>query len=140
MDLNGFLILDMEKRILAISAALGGLAVILGAMAAHQLKAYLDETSLDSFNTAVRYQIYHVLFLMLVNMLRGKIGQKSVNLISLLAITGILLFSGSIYLLSTSAIHGLNVNFLGPVTPLGGIFLISAWFMLTYRVLKPVID
>ncbi len=119
----------MRKSLLLFGALFGVLAVILGALGAHALENHLDESALKSFETGVRYQMYHALLLVWVgstNLLKPKF-QK---LIGLLLIVGVIFFSFSIYLLSTSAWLGLEVSFLGPITPIGGLLLILAWLLI----------
>ncbi|WP_194850294.1 DUF423 domain-containing protein [Nonlabens antarcticus] len=116
----------MEKKLLITGSLLLLIAVILGAMAAHALEGYLNADQLNSFETGVRYQVYHGLALLIfsqVNML----SIRAKNIIWILFLCGTILFSFSIYLLSTSAITGLELRFLGPITPIGGLLLISGW-------------
>lgn len=108
-------------------AILGAVTVILGAIGAHGLRNTLSEIQLNSFATGVRYQYYH-LFAMLFAVLLSK--QFNVNLkVSLwLFAIGTLFFSGSIFLLSTIPVHGMEgIRALGPVTPVGGLILVAAW-------------
>ncbi|CAM1373397.1 DUF423 domain-containing protein [Tenacibaculum xiamenense] len=124
----------MYKNI-TISSVLGGLAVILGAFGAHALKSKLSPEALNSFETAVRYQIYHVLLLLFIN-LSQHLSNSVKNKISLITFIGILFFSGSIY-----AIHllGVPAKAIWFITPLGGVFLIVAWFMVAFNFSKKVI-
>ncbi|TVR89613.1 MAG: DUF423 domain-containing protein [Saprospirales bacterium] len=110
---------------------MGLIAVVFGAFSAHGLEGRLDESSLNSFKTAVEYQLYHVLAILIMcsapEQLRANLVRLSMNLF----IIGILLFCGSIYLLSTSGeVHHMQLDFLGPITPVGGAILISGWFVL----------
>ena len=107
-------------------------AVILGAMAAHSLENYLSADQLDSFQTGVRYQIYHGLALLIFSQV-SFLSSKAKNIIWILFLIGTILFSFSIYLLTTTAITGFEVRFLGPITPVGGLLLISGW---VYAVIK----
>ncbi|WP_313806338.1 DUF423 domain-containing protein [Flavobacterium sp.] len=124
----------MEKKIIATAAFLGVIAIILGAFGAHGLKEILSESQLASFETGVKYQMYHVLFLLFVGTTTF-LNEKSKRIIFWLTLTGILFFSGSIYLLSTTSATGMNVKFLGPVTPIGGLLLIMAWAVLFIKIL-----
>ena len=119
----------MKTRILAAAAFFGMTAVIFGAFGAHALKKVLDVQQLSAFETGVRYQMYHAFLLFFIG-ITGGISDKIRNAASWLVIAGIFLFSGSIYLLSTQTLHGFNASFLGPVTPIGGLLLIVAWFLL----------
>lgn len=108
---------------LIIACFLGLSAVILGAFGAHALKESLTTDQLLSFETAVRYQMYHAIILLFVNIYDGfSIKQK--NTISYLFILGILLFSGSIYAIQLTSITAKSIWF---VTPLGGLFFIIGW-------------
>jgi uncharacterized membrane protein YgdD (TMEM256/DUF423 family) len=126
-----FYLYPMQTRnILMLAAALGMIAVIFGAFSAHALKARLDVTSLGNWETATRYQFYHV-FAMIASVY---IAQKTSDSLAIKAawlfFTGILLFSGSLYLLSTRSLIGANLSWLGPVTPLGGLSFICGWICL----------
>ena len=108
---------------LSIACFLGLLAVIFGAFGAHALKESLTTEQLLSFETAVRYQMYHALILVFVNIYEGfTIKQK--NTISYLFFLGILFFSGSIYAIQLTNITAKSIWF---ITPLGGLFLIIGW-------------
>lgn len=110
---------------------LGLIAVVFGAFSAHGLEDRLDESSLNSFKTAVEYQFYHVIVGLLMCFAPEKLRANLVRLSINLFITGMFIFCGSIYLLSTAGeIHQINVSALGPVTPVGGAILVSAWFVL----------
>ncbi len=122
----------MSKR-LYFTFILGGFTVILGAFGAHLLEKLLSAAQLASFETGLRYQFYHVFFLILLSLV-PRIEEKDKNKITLLISIGILLFSGSIYLLNLQDVLGLNLGFLGPVTPIGGSLLISAWFYTAYKI------
>ena len=122
----------MSKR-LYFTFILGGFTVILGAFGAHLLEKLLSAAQLASFETGLRYQFYHVFFLILLSLI-PRIKEKDKNKITLLISIGILLFSGSIYLLNLQDVLGLNLSFLGPVTPIGGSLLIFAWFYTAYKI------
>ena len=125
----------MDKRILLVAAFLGVTAIILGAFGAHALKKVLSVEQLTTFEVGVRYQMYHALFLLFVGTF-AFLGEKERSIIFYLTIVGILFFSGSIYLLATNTITNLKTKFLGPITPIGGLFLVSAWVYLFYAVLS----
>jgi uncharacterized membrane protein YgdD (TMEM256/DUF423 family) len=105
------------------------LSVVFGAFASHLLKKHLSESALQSFEVGVRYLMYHGLALIILWML--PIEEK--KWISLLFIGGTLLFSGSIFLLSLQSILNKNLKFLGPVTPIGGTFMILGWILLSVQ-------
>lgn len=124
----------MDKKIITVAAFLGAVAIILGAFGAHGLKEVLNESQLATFETGVKYQMYHALFLLFIgttNLITETTKKTILGLVS----AGVLFFSGSIYLLSTATATGWSVKFLGPVTPLGGMLLIAAWFLLFAKIL-----
>lgn len=123
----------MEKKLLITGSVFMLIAVILGAMAAHALENYLNADQLDSFQTGVRYQIYHGLALLVFSQLKI-LPHKTLNVVWWLFFLGTILFSFSIYLLSTIAITGWELRFLGPVTPVGGLFLISGWIYVIIKI------
>jgi len=129
----------MNKRILITACVLAILAIILGAFGAHKLKELLSPHYLNSFETAVRYQMYHVFFLLFLG-IYDKIDNQTKRNIYRVVCLGILFFSGSIYLLSTQEITGINISKIGIITPIGGLFLILAWVLLLKSLLKIVRD
>ena len=126
----------MKKKFIITGSLLGGIGVILGALGAHALKQVLDAESIDSFNTGVRYQMYHAFFLIIAGLISEKIKAGHARLIYWLCLTGVIFFSLSIYLLNLGPVMGMKLSFLGPITPLGGIMLISAWFVLAFSIIK----
>ncbi|MEH6305282.1 DUF423 domain-containing protein [Olivibacter sp. CPCC 100613] len=112
-------------------ACFGLLAVILGAFGAHALKKKFTVDQQQSFETGVRYQMYHAVVLIIVGKLYE--GTTLYGLISSLFVVGILLFSFSIYGLCLSSAFGRKLRFLGPITPLGGLLLVSGWALLLYQ-------
>jgi len=125
----------MNKN-LSLAAILGFLAVVLGAFGAHTLKSKIGLEQLKVFETGVKYQMYHVLVLLFVNSYSG-FSKKIKNRVSLFFFIGILLFSGSLYLLSTGV---LPPKLIGPVTPLGGLFFIIGWLYLAFQFFKNETD
>lgn len=125
------------KVLLTLSAFLGAVAVILGAFAAHGLKAKLMPEQLDSFQIGVKYQFYHVLAIMLVVLL-GKSFNISTEIIGYLFVFGIFLFSGSIYLLACKDLLQITSwsKLLGPITPIGGLTFIIGWILLGIKLLQ----
>ena len=123
----------MKTNLIRIAGSLGAMAVILGALGAHQLKKMLNPASLEAFDKGVRYQMYHVLVLLLLAFFIKPENEKIIKPIALFLIIGICLFSFSIYLLSTQSITHINCSFLGPVTPLGGIAMITAWVLIAVK-------
>lgn len=120
----------MKISLIRWAAILGGTGVMLGALGAHALKKILPTEQLLSFETGVRYQLFHSLLLLIIAIFGSKVN----SIISRLIIIGILLFSGSIYLLSINIILEIElINILGPITPIGGLCLIAAWVMLAIK-------
>ena len=119
------------KKYLVITALLGILTIILGAFGAHSLKESLAPDTLNSFNTAVRYQMYHVLFLLFINT-SNILTKQQQKRISTFILIGILFFSGSIYAIT---IGGINPKLIWFITPLGGLLFISGWSLLFYYIL-----
>ncbi|NJC25191.1 DUF423 domain-containing protein [Neolewinella antarctica] len=120
------------QNYLRLFAALGALAVALGAFGAHGLKSLVGPAELETFATGIRYHFYHVFALGFVVVLSALPGFSLVRLgrAAWCFGIGILLFSGSLYLLSLREVHGLPVSFLGPITPVGGVFFIAGWVFL----------
>jgi uncharacterized membrane protein YgdD (TMEM256/DUF423 family) len=123
----------LQRNFLTAGALLGMLAVIFGAMGAHALKDKLEPAQLSSFETAVRFQFFHALVFLILGNSKELIATQHAKTIFAFLITGVILFSGSIYLLSTAKLSGLNnLRFIGPITPIGGMLMITAWGLLTY--------
>lgn len=116
----------MDKRIISTAALFGMIAIILGAFGAHALKKVLSIEELSTFETGVKYQMYHALFLLFIG-INDKIVQKTKKTIYYLVVFGVIFFSGSIYLLATNNITSFDFKIIGFVTPLGGLLLISSW-------------
>ena len=125
----------MKNFTLIIGGIYGLLSVILGAFGAHAFKKILSVERLESFETGVRYQIYAAFFLLIVGYIL-KFETSSEKWISILMIAGAFLFSVSIYFLSFQDYWGINLKFLGPITPLGGLFMIISWAMLIWYFVK----
>lgn len=122
----------MHKRYLILASALGGLAIALGAFGAHGLERITsDEKILRGFQTGVQYQVYHSLALLAVASLYDKFQHNWINRAGFCFITGIILFSGSLYLLTFLKVQESEATrFAGPLTPLGGLFFIAGWVCL----------
>jgi uncharacterized membrane protein YgdD (TMEM256/DUF423 family) len=115
----------MDKKIISTGAIFGMLAIILGAFGAHALKKILSLDQLTTFETGVKYQMYHALFLLFIGL--SGLSQKAKKTIYYLVIVGVLFFSGSIYLLATNSLTSFDFRSIGFLTPIGGLLLISAW-------------
>ena len=120
------------KRNLTITSLLGIIAIMLGAFGAHALKEKLGPEALQSFETGVRYQMYHVIVLLFVNTYSG-FSTKIKNRISLLFFVAILFFSGSIYAISSGIIMAKSIWF---ITPLGGLLFIVGWLLMLIEFIK----
>lgn len=125
----------LNKRILSTAAIMAMVAIILGAFGAHKLKEMLTPESLTSFETGVRYQMYHVFLLLFVGFYDG-INRKTKQILYYLTLVGVLFFSGSIYLLSTKVVSGVDFSPIGFITPIGGMILIITWLYLLRTFLK----
>ncbi|SDL67648.1 Uncharacterized membrane protein YgdD, TMEM256/DUF423 family [Salinimicrobium catena] len=123
----------MKEFVLIVGGVYGALAVIFGAFGAHGLKKILNAEQLKSFETGVKYQMYHALLLILVGVIFPFSG-FSQNLMGWFLILGVFFFSFSIYGLVISAARGRKMAFLGPVTPLGGLLLVMGWILFTVNI------
>ena len=110
-------------------------SVILGAFGAHLLKDLLTETQLNSFKTGIRYQMFHALAILILALNKNYFTDKLNRILQLMSV-GVILFSLSIYLLNLQDLFGISLSFLGPITPLGGLFLITSWTLLFCNVKK----
>lgn len=120
----------MIKEITLIVATLyGGLAIILGAFGAHALKKIFTPEQIASFETGVKYQMYHAIVLLIIGTQLPLVNSLEVVMVWLFII-GTLLFSFSIYGLSISSAKGNKIKILGPITPLGGLLLAAGWVCL----------
>jgi len=117
---------------LTIASFLGFLAVVLGAFGAHSLKEKLGPEVLNSFETGVRYLMYHVIIVLFVNSFVD-FSEKTKNRISYLFFIGILFFSGSIFAITIGGVPAKNIWY---ITPLGGLFLILGWIFMMFSFLK----
>jgi len=126
----------MNKQIIVTASVFGMLAVITGAFGAHGLKAKIDANSLEVWHTAVQYQFYHVFALLFLSTFT-RFKNNLIFACYWLFTFGIILFSGSLYLLSCRALLGWGwLTFLGPVTPVGGLLFIAGWFTLAIAGLR----
>lgn len=127
----------MNKKTLCIAAVSGALAVILGAFGAHGLKQLVPPETVTTFETGVRYQFYHTFALLFTGILFEKFSGKQLSLAASFFLTGIILFSGSLYLLTAlKANNTVGLSGIGIVTPIGGVFLILGWLMLLIALMK----
>ena len=125
----------MNKKIIIIAAFLGVLSVILGAFGAHGLKESISADALQTFETGVRYQMYHALMLLFVG-INQFLSLKSKSIIFYLVLIGVVFFSGSIYGLATNELTSFDFKKIALITPFGGLFLITSWVVLLFSTIK----
>jgi uncharacterized membrane protein YgdD (TMEM256/DUF423 family) len=126
-----------NKDLLATATLLAALAVVLGAFGAHGLKQLVLPGKLETYKTGVQYHFYHALAISLTIIISQFIDSVWIRRSAWFFIVGILLFSGSLYLLTyLSASNTEGGNWVGAITPLGGIFFILGWLALTRAILK----
>ena len=125
----------MTQFTLLFASILGGLAVIFGAFGAHALKKLLNEDQLKSFETGVKYQLYHAIVLLVIGFNLSLDTTLEKYMVYSFMI-GIILFSFSISGLVISSANNKKLKFLGPITPLGGLLLVSGWILLCFSILN----
>ena len=125
----------MNKKILISASILGMLAVILGAFAAHGLENKVTEDAIETFQTGVRYQMYHALVLLFVAQ-TSYLRMNVKKVILYLVIAGVLLFSGSIYGLATNVLTSFDFKSIAFITPIGGLLLILSWIVMLIGFVK----
>ena len=117
----------MKHTVLSLAGFFILFAIILGAFGAHWLKNHLDSEEINSLQTGIQYQLFHGLTLVVLGLNFDKI--KMAKLMTIGIISGTILFSGSIYLLTLDQLLNINLGFLWPVTPIGGMILIFTWLL-----------
>jgi uncharacterized membrane protein YgdD (TMEM256/DUF423 family) len=121
----------MHKRFVVTGAVLGAIAVALGAFGAHGLKKIVAAETVQTFQTAVQYQMYHALALLVTGLLYEKCSQRFAKTAGILFIIGVILFSGSLYILTAGKVAETTaMDKAGLITPLGGLAFIGAWLFL----------
>lgn len=125
----------MTQFTLLFASILGGLAVVFGAFGAHALKKILTKEQLKSFETGVKYQMYHAIVLLIIGFnFNLETASEKYMVYSFMA--GVVLFSFSIYGLAIASAKNKKLRFLGPITPLGGLLLVTGWCLLSFSILK----
>ncbi len=124
----------MNRNFLITGSLIAAIAVMLGAFGAHGLKKILEPELLQIFETAVKYQFYHAFGLIAGGMLYQHFPIKALLWSGRLFTAGILLFSGSLYLLSFIKHKEINANWVGAITPLGGVCFIAGWIFMAWAV------
>jgi len=127
----------MNRTILLTGIVLGLLAVILGAFGAHGLEKLVDKDAIETYEVGVRYQMYHALFLLFVGLWNG-IADKVKKLVFIFVLVGVILFSGSIYLLAMNELIDFDFKIIGFLTPIGGLFMILGWVLVGYKLFKTI--
>jgi len=123
----------MERRIFAAGSILAGLGVVFGAFGAHALEARLNPEMLGTFETGVRYQMYHALGLLALAWAIGRWPERRLVPATVMLIVGTVVFSGSLYILVLT-----GARWLGAITPLGGVALIAGWGLVAWRLIAEV--
>jgi uncharacterized membrane protein YgdD (TMEM256/DUF423 family) len=127
----------MHKGFARTAAILGALAVALGAFGAHGLKKIVPADTITTFETGVRYQFYHTFALLIVAILYEQFPGKAMHWAGLCFITGIIIFSGSLYALTAiSATETVGLSGIGAFTPAGGLFFIAGWIWLLIALIR----
>ena len=129
----------MNKSILVAGAILGILGIVLDAFGAHGLEKLVDADAVNTFETGVRYQIYHAFFLLIVGG-TSFVDLKTKKIIFYLVIIGVLFFSGSIYGLATNELSSFDFKTIAMITPVGGLLLILSWVMVLIGIIKNKVD
>lgn len=125
----------MKKMILVVGCLFGATAVILGAFGAHVLSESLTPKSIQTFETGVKYQMYHALLLIFIGSV-DFLKAKTKKVLFYLLVIGVIFFSGSIYLLATNALTTFDFTSIALLTPLGGLLLITAWLVMVIDILR----
>lgn len=129
-----------QKKLLVLGIFLILFGIILGAFGAHGLEGKISTDKIASFETGVRYQFYHGFSFIILGLILPYLN-FSLTWIMRLMLVGVFLFSGSIYLLATQSIFDFNLSkILGPMTPIGGLFLILSWSLLLIQLLRQKIN
>tara|TARA_R110002111_G_scaffold120475_1_gene183701 strand:+ start:9362 stop:9751 length:390 start_codon:yes stop_codon:yes gene_type:complete len=129
----------MNKTLLITGAILGVLGIILGAFAAHGLEKLVDADAIKSFETGVRYQLYHAFFLLILGS-TSFLSLKAKKTIFYLVLFGVIFFSVSIYGLATNSLSGFDFKTIAFITPLGGLLLIAAWMVMLIGIIRNKVD
>lgn len=129
----------MNKKILVAGSILGILGIILGAFAAHGLEKLVNANEIKTFETGVRYQIYHAFFLLILGG-TNFVSLKRKKVVFYLVIIGVIFFSGSIYGLATNDLSSFDFKTIAMITPIGGLSLIIAWVVMLIDILKTKVD
>lgn len=122
----------MNFKMIRIGALTAAIAVVFGAFGAHKLKELIDEKALFNWETGCRYQFYHSLAIIITGIICLYKSSPSLHLAAKFFFFGICSFSGSLYLLSLRSLLDINVVWVGPLTPIGGLCFILGWLFLAF--------
>ncbi len=125
----------MNRTIFLTGAILGLLAVLLGAFGAHGLGKLVDVSAIKTFETGVKYQMYHALFLLILANVY-KIPEQKKKWVFYIVLIGVILFSFSIYALATNSLTSIDFKSIAFLTPIGGTLLVLGWILLGYHGFK----
>lgn len=129
----------MNKKIIITGAVFGVLGIILGAFAAHGLEKLVDAEAVKTFETGVRYQIYHAFFLLILGG-TSFVNLKHKRIVLYFVILGVIFFSGSIYGLATNELSSFDFKTIAMVTPIGGLLLILGWIVMLIGIMRNKVD
>ncbi|WP_179333680.1 DUF423 domain-containing protein [Winogradskyella costae] len=129
----------MNKRLLVTGSILGILGIILGAFAAHGLEKLVDSNAIKTFETGVRYQIYHAFFFLILGG-TSFVSLQLKKIIFYLVLLGVIFFSGSIYGLATNSLSGFDFKSIALMTPVGGLLLIMSWGIMLIGIIRNKVD
>ena len=129
----------MNKKIIITGAVFGVLGIILGAFAAHGLENLVDAEAVKTFETGVRYQIYHAFFLLILGG-TSFVNLKHKRIVLYFVILGVIFFSGSIYGLATNELSSFDFKTIAMVTPIGGLLLILGWIVMLIGIMRNKVD
>jgi len=124
----------LDKNMVVTASFLTAITIALGAFGAHGLKNIVEASALNTFETGVRYQMYHCLAILVLG-LAPTIQEKIKKIVFWFFILGIILFSGSIYLLALNEVLPFSAAKIGFITPIGGLMFIIGWFWFAYKIL-----
>ncbi|MDN3491867.1 DUF423 domain-containing protein [Winogradskyella bathintestinalis] len=129
----------MNRKLLIAGAILGILGIVLGAFAAHGLEKLVDVEAINSFETGVRYQIYHAFFLIILGA-TSFLKLRTKKIVFYLVLCGVIFFSGSIYGLATNTLSTFDFKTIALITPVGGLLLIVAWIVMLVGIINGKVD
>ena len=121
------------KGYIIIASLFAALAILFGAFGSHALKERLSAQSLEVYNIATRYLMFHALGIFLIALLGFQLPKESLEIPVIIMVVGTSIFSGSLYLIAM-----LDFKKLGMITPIGGLLLIVSWLLLAYNTYKTV--